>query len=83
LYDITLALNLCPLSSTKHAHGLSLTKLKKWGKEKGTFVEDGNLLEDSCRSKRAKIQRSGSKFEPCSGVCVWANKNFGFPGQMQ
>jgi len=56
--------------------------LKKWGKEKDTFVEVGKLLEDSCRRKYAKLwsskstfeAQSCSNFEQCSNVCVGRQK---------
>jgi len=53
--------------------------ITKGGKEKGTFIEVGKLLEDSCKSKHMKIHTSKIKFERCSGV-VQANKYFVFSG---
>ena len=38
--------------------------LKKWAKEKGTFVEVGKLLDDSCRSNQVK--KSGALRESLS-----------------
>jgi len=35
------------------------------GKEKGTFVKVGKLLESSCKSKYMKIQSFRSKYEQC------------------
>jgi len=76
LHDVTRAPNLRPLSSTKRARVLSFINLHKKGKDKGTFVEAGKLLELYIEDQNS----FRSKFEQCSGVCV-GEREFVFSGQ--